>query len=237
MYISSIKLIKVINFTVFIKEINNGGEGKMTGKIIITMLIAIVVSLLIDKFFVEKDKKIKEYLKLIKSSKVKIAEFIFITALLGIMTAIMDITVNTIFLELLIIVLFRIVVVDMKEKIIDMGLFIVLLVISVGSLFIDNGILLTNSLLTGILSFCMFFIVSKATRNAFGMGDAMILGAVGLIFGFQGLCGILIISSLLSCLVSVIYLIKGFKKNKNKEIAFTPFIFTAIVILILFNNI
>ena len=87
--------------------------------IVSTMLMAIILSILLDKFILGKKMNLKNYIKSLKRDKRKIISLVIITILIGIITGIMGITVNTIFLELLLIILYRIVIIDMEEKIID----------------------------------------------------------------------------------------------------------------------
>lgn len=54
------------------------------------------------------------------------------------------------------------------------------------SLAIDNGVGILESLATGVITFLLLWGFSKVTRGAFGMGDAKVLGALGIIFGLRG---------------------------------------------------
>lgn len=205
-------------------------------KIGLVMAITLISSIIIDTILLEDKKSVKIVINKLRNEKKYLFSFILIMLIEGAITGIMEFSSNYILLSLMLFVLYKIVIIDIKDKVINIKLFILLSIISALSLVVDNGVNLMNALLTGGLLFIAFWGISKLTKESIGMGDAMIIGVLGVIFGFQAIAGILLISSLLSSLMSVFYLIKSLK-NKHKAMAFTPFIYISILILLFANNI
>lgn len=200
------------------------------------MVITLIISILVDTILLESKKDIKIVFGKLRTDKIFLLSYIVIMLVEGIAIGIMEFSPNYILLSLMLFVLYKIVIIDIKEKVINIKLFIVLCLIAGLSIFVNNGVGLINAVVTGLSLYIAFWGISKLTREALGRGDAMIIGVLGVIFGFQAMAGILLISSLLSSITSVFYLIKSLK-NKHKAMAFTPFIYISILILLVFNNI
>lgn len=133
-------------------------------------------------------------------------------------------------------IFYRIAIIDYKTKYVDNKLLVLLIIISVISLGVDNNLHMIEGILTGIAAYAILAIFSKITRESLGMGDAKVLGLLGVIYGFQGLMSILLVSSIIVFFVSLYLLFKS-KDNKNKELPFTPYIYTGLVFMILVSNI
>ena len=203
---------------------------------VISVVIAIIFSILLDTITNKEKKDIRLVLCKLRDDKKYLVISIINIVIVGFMASIMEFTSHNIILLSVIFVFFKIVIIDIESQVINMKLFIILMIISIVSLFTENVETLSNLILTGICLFVLFWIVAKVTNEAIGKGDAMLLGALGLVFGLQGMCGILLLASLLTCLVSIFFLIKSFRKNKGKTLAFTPYIYISILVLMFINN-
>ena len=84
------------------------------------------------------------------------------------------------------------------------------------------GIFLVITLLGGII----------AGKEALGLGDVKLMGAIGLFFGMRSILMISVISFLIGAVVSIILLIKKVKKS-NEYIPFGPFISVSAIIAML----
>lgn len=89
-----------------------------------------------------------------------------------------------------------------------------------------GGIFLIITLLGGLI----------AGKEAMGMGDVKLMGAIGLYFGFQNIIVISVMSFLIGAVVSIIYMIIK-RKSTNTYIPFGPFIVISsfITIFVPFN--
>lgn len=141
-----------------------------------------------------------------------------------------------IFYYFVIFILYKICEVDIKTKTIDNKLFIILIILAAMSTFISNTSIISDKILTCVISLILFVLLSKATRNGFGMGDAKVIGVLGFILGLQGLMAVLIISSILVFIVGIVMVIKSFS-NRKKDLPFTPFILFSVILLLIANNI
>lgn len=70
---------------------------------------------------------------------------------------------------------------------------------------------------------CAFAAAALNCDMPFGMGDAKLLSALTLSFGFEALCMISIVSSLAAAVYALFLIISG-KASKKDRIAFGPFI-------------
>ena len=135
-----------------------------------------------------------------------------------------------------VLIFYRIMLIDYETKYINNKLFVLMALVAFASLAIDNNVSIIESIITGVVSYVLFALFSKATRGALGMGDANIFGLLGVIFGYQGIMGILMVSCVLIFIVSAFLLIKS-TANKNKELPFTPYIFASLILMLIINNI
>lgn len=83
------------------------------------------------------------------------------------------------------------------------------------------GIFLAITLIGGLI----------AGKEAMGMGDVKLMGALGLYFGLQNIVVISVLAFLIGAVGSIIYMIVN-KKNANTYIPFGPFIVISSVITI-----
>ena len=122
-------------------------------------------------------------------------------------------------------------VVDLKEQIIPNRLN--LLLFEVGLVFVflygfNNINIALNMLLGALAGGGIFLIITLiggliAGKEAMGMGDVKLMGALGLYFGLQNIVVISVLSFLIGAIVSIIYMIVK-KKNADTYIPFGPFI-------------
>ncbi|WP_294353506.1 A24 family peptidase [uncultured Clostridium sp.] len=140
-----------------------------------------------------------------------------------------------VFYYFVIFILYKICEIDIKTKTIDNKLFIILIILAAMSTFISNTSVISDKILTCVTSLILFVLLSKVTRNGFGMGDAKVIGVLGFILGLQGLMAVLIISSILVFIVGIIMIIKSFS-NRKKDLPFTPFMLFSVILLLIANN-
>lgn len=130
-------------------------------------------------------------------------------------------------------------VVDLKEQIIPNRLN--LLMFEIGLVFVFlygfNNLNISINLLFGMLAGAGIFLAITliggliAGKEAMGMGDVKLMGALGLYFGLQNIIVISVLAFLIGAIGSIIYMIAN-KKNANTYIPFGPFIVVASVITI-----
>ena len=130
-------------------------------------------------------------------------------------------------------------VVDLKEQIIPNRLN--LLIFELGLVFVflqgfTNINIALNMLLGMIVGASIFMFINLvggliAGKEAMGMGDVKLMGALGLYFGWQNIVIISVLAFLIGAIISIIYMIVK-RKNAEAYIPFGPFIVCASIITI-----
>ncbi len=130
-------------------------------------------------------------------------------------------------------------VVDLKEQIIPNRLNLLMFEIGLVILFIHGftNINISLNMLYGMVAGAGIFMLITllggliAGKEAMGMGDVKLMGALGLYFGLQNIVVISVLSFLIGAIISVIYMIIK-RKNANTYIPFGPFIVASSIITI-----
>ena len=131
------------------------------------------------------------------------------------------------------------VVIDLKEQIIPNRLNLLIFEIGLVFLFIYGfiNINISLNLLLGMLAGGGIFLIITliggliAGKEAMGMGDVKLMGALGLFFGLQNIVVISVLAFLIGAIISIaIMIIK--RKGTDTYIPFGPFIVIASVITI-----
>lgn len=130
-------------------------------------------------------------------------------------------------------------VVDLKEQIIPNRLN--LLMFEIGLVFVFlygfTNINISLNMILGMLAGGGIFLAITliggliAGKEAMGMGDVKLMGALGLYFGLQNIVVISVLSFLIGAIISVIYMLAK-KKNTDTYIPFGPFIVISSIITI-----
>ena len=130
-------------------------------------------------------------------------------------------------------------VVDLKEQIIPNRLNLLMFEIGLVILFIHGftNINISLNMLYGMVAGAGIFMLITllggliAGKEAMGMGDVKLMGALGLYFGLQNIIVISVLSFLIGAIISVVYMIIK-RKNANTYIPFGPFIVVSSIITI-----
>lgn len=130
-------------------------------------------------------------------------------------------------------------VVDLKEQIIPNRLNLLMLEIGLVFVFIHGftNINIALNMLLGMLAGGGIFLIITllggliAGKEAMGMGDVKLMGALGLYFGLQNIVVISVLAFLIGAIGSIIYMIIN-RKNANTYIPFGPFIVISSIITI-----
>lgn len=203
--------------------------------VIAIAIITILLNIILDYFILARDKENLSLNSIIKNKK-NIIIYLIIAILETILLIIMGAGPIFYLYYFVVLIFYRMMLIDYDTKYIDNRLFILMALVAFSSLAIDNGVTIMESLITGGVAYILFALFSKATKGALGMGDANLFGMLGVIFGYQGIMGILMVACILIFIVSAFLLIKS-RVNKNKELPFTPYIFTALILMLIVNNI
>ena len=73
--------------------------------------------------------------------------------------------------------------------------------------------------------FCLFF--GKMTKESIGYGDGMVLLMLGFFYSWEAICMIFMEASMFAVVVALLLLVI-FRKNRNYEIPFVPFLTIAL---------
>lgn len=130
-------------------------------------------------------------------------------------------------------------VVDFKEQIIPNRLNLLMFEIGLIILFLHGftNINISLNMLLGMVAGAGIFMLITliggliAGKEAMGMGDVKLMGALGLYFGLQNIIVISVLSFLIGAIVSIVYMLVK-RKNANTYIPFGPFIVISAIITI-----
>lgn len=133
--------------------------------------------------------------------------------------------------------------VDLKERIIPNRLNLLMFEVGMVIVFLQgfSNLNIALNMLFGMLAGAIIFLLIAllgawiAGKEAMGMGDVKLMGALGLYFGLQNTVLISVLAFLIGGIISIIYiLVKKLQKNKEVDmyIPFGPFIVTASIITI-----
>ena len=130
-------------------------------------------------------------------------------------------------------------VVDLKEQIIPNRLNLIIFELGLVFVFLygfSNINIALNMLIGMIAGGGIFLIITLlggliAGKEAMGMGDVKLMGALGLYFGLQNIVVISVLAFLIGAIGSIIFMIIS-KKNANTYIPFGPFIVISSIITI-----
>lgn len=130
-------------------------------------------------------------------------------------------------------------IVDLKEQIIPNRLNLLMFEIGLVILFLHGftNINISLNMLLGMVAGAGIFMLITllgglvAGKEAMGMGDVKLMGALGLYFGLQNIVVIAVLSFLIGAIISIIYMIIK-RKNANTYIPFGPFIVVSSIITI-----
>lgn len=130
-------------------------------------------------------------------------------------------------------------VVDLKEQIIPNRLNLLMFEIGLVILFLHGftNINISLNMLLGMVAGAGIFMFITllggliAGKEAMGMGDVKLMGALGLYFGLQNIIVVSVLSFLIGAIVSIIYMLIK-RKTANTYIPFGPFIVISSIIII-----
>ncbi len=197
-------------------------------KIIIFALIATRIVVYISNYFLEE-------------KKLHISENIIITIMMILLGSITLRYSNHIIQDLIVITILMVVsVIDYYTKTIVDGMMYLCGILFV-FLSLLNGMSLKILLLgglAGLVSYCAIYVFAKIIykREAFGFGDVMFMGVIGIYLGFK----LTLIAALLTFYVALIWIVVskvvGSVLKRQMEVAFAPFMAIACVITMLFGD-
>ena len=130
-------------------------------------------------------------------------------------------------------------VVDLKEQIIPNRLNLLMFEIGLAFAFLQgfSNINIALNMFVGMIVGAGIFLAITliggliAGKEAMGMGDVKLMGALGLYFGFQNIVVISVMAFLIGAVASIIYMVVN-RKNANTYIPFGPFIVISSLITI-----
>lgn len=202
----------------------------------ILIIATLLLNIIIDYFILKNENDILGFIRKIPKEKNNLLVYIFSILIQMTIFIVMGINPTFYLFYFVSLIFYRIAIIDYHTKYVDNKLLALLAIISVISLGVNNNVHMIEGILTGLATYIILAVFSKITRESFGMGDAKVLGLLGVIYGFQGLMSILLVSSAIVFFVSVFLLFKS-KDNKNRELPFTPYIYASLIFMIIISNI
>ena len=129
--------------------------------------------------------------------------------------------------------------IDLEHKIIFDRFQVMLLILGVASIFIDRDYSWVSHVIGGVASFGLFFLVSWvfkkiSNRDGLGGGDVKLVGAVGLLLGWERMLLALIVATIPAAVIMSIA--KHGKEGEEKEFPFAPFLIIGFSTAIFFGT-
>lgn len=203
-------------------------------EIILSFITSILLSLILDRFILKEWTSINELKDIVNENKAYLISILGIGVIEGELIWLLSWGKLFLMFYLTIFVLYKIAYIDIKKKLIEAKLLILLVVVCVLFGVWNESVGIVNSIITALVTFVILFIVSKVTKGGFGMGDSKVISVLGFLLGYEGLIGLMIVASISVGLSSIVLLIKS---RKNREIPFAPFLLFSLLLLININNI
>ena len=121
---------------------------------------------------------------------------------------------------------------DIREQAVSYETIAVFIMCSLAVLIFNKDNVWWNYILSGIGFSALFILISRLTRSAIGIGDALIIGAIGLCLGFYHTFAVVIFALLLGGIISIIlFLLK--KVTRQTTLPFAPFLTAGFLVSIL----
>ncbi|OGH09982.1 MAG: hypothetical protein A2152_03450 [Candidatus Levybacteria bacterium RBG_16_35_6] len=139
----------------------------------------------------------------------------------------------------LIIVSFLIIIffTDLKYGIIPDQIILVGSIVTLFYLILNNGNLVINNLLSGLIAFLFFLILIIITKGkGMGMGDAKFVFMIGVLLGPHKTIISIYLAFLTGATISIILILLGIKKIKKDTIPFGPFLAGCTLLTYFFGN-
>lgn len=122
---------------------------------------------------------------------------------------------------------------DWRDKMIPINILVLTIILGVILLFFNPNIILHEALIGFFLVGGIIALVSVISRKAIGIGDALVIGIIGLILGYKMALTVLVYSIVLCGIVGLL-LITLRKVNRKTQLPMVPFmlvVFTIIIII------
>ncbi len=92
---------------------------------------------------------------------------------------------------------------------------------------------MVNRLLAMAIYGAIFIIISLVSRGGLGMGDAKLLGVVGLYVGLMEMFTVLFAASVVACVAGIVVLIVS--RDMKREVAFAPSVLVGILVSLIWT--
>ena len=126
--------------------------------------------------------------------------------------------------------MYAIALIDIDKHIIPNKILIPMGILGIVNIFINNQNNYKVTLISAVIVAAIFILMSKVTKGQIGMGDAYLFVVLDLWCGIEEMLSIFLFSSFLVAFFGAILMIRS-RKNRNKQIPFSPFIMASIILL------
>lgn len=121
---------------------------------------------------------------------------------------------------------------DIKYKEVNIYIIMLTLILGVILMVINPNIIWYESFIGLFVIGGILAGISYITKGSIGMGDAFVIGTIGLLLGYKMTIAILLYSLVLSSILGIILMILG-KVNRKTRLPMVPFILTSFIIILL----
>lgn len=122
-------------------------------------------------------------------------------------------------------------ILDWKTKKIPLGLVVIGMVSACGFQLISKELPFLLAAAGGAVGL-VFLAVSKVTEEAFGYGDSMVIGVLGIYLGFWNLLSMLVLTFILAAMTAMFVLVKQ-KFHRKSVLPFVPFLTCSYILILL----
>lgn len=121
-------------------------------------------------------------------------------------------------------------ILDWKTKKIPLGLVVIGMISACGFQLISKELPFLLVAAGGAVGL-VFLAVSKVTEEAFGYGDSMVIGVLGIYLGFWNLLSMLVLTFLLAAMTAMFVLVKQ-KFHRKSVLPFVPFLACSYILIL-----
>lgn len=122
-------------------------------------------------------------------------------------------------------------ILDWKMKKIPLGLVVIGMISACGFQLISKELPFLLAAAGGAVGL-VFLAVSKVTEEAFGYGDSMVIGVLGIYLGFWNLLSMLVLTFILAAMTAMFVLVKQ-KFHRKSVLPFVPFLTCSYILILL----
>jgi leader peptidase (prepilin peptidase) / N-methyltransferase len=133
----------------------------------------------------------------------------------------------------MLLVLIVIAVIDVKQKVINQKLLLVLFIGSLAAIYSNDNLNISSAISAAVLVFIILSLVHYISHKELGFGDVKLCSCIAAYLGIEKTFSMLFISMIICGLAALVLLCVN-KSNKHRELPFAPFAVIGTIVVLIF---